>query len=287
MFIAKMSSPMTDSLHSSLIRALYLVLKPLIRLLLRHGIPYSVFADIARHLYVEVAKQEFSLEQRKPSASRISILTGINRRDVRKLEQQPNPLEQDDAYEYNRAARVVGGWVRDAQYRDQHGLPRALEFDGLGSFSELVKRHGGDVPPRAMLDELLRAQVASQREGKIYLLSRDYLPENAEEKMRIASRVLCDLLNTLDHNLLPEQAARWPQRSLSYSNIPLEALPELRLRSRHEIQQFLQQTNQWFALSDRDINPAIDGTGQARAGISLFYFEEPLTPAEKADDASN
>ncbi len=269
---------MTDAApHSSLTHALYRVLKPLVRLLLRHGVPYSVFADIARHLYVDVAKNEFSLDNRKTSVSRVAILTGINRRDVKKLEDQPNPLAHNELREYNRAARVVGGWARDAQYRDQDGQPRSLAFEGATSFSELVKRHGGDVPARAMLDELQRAGVIQQdAHGMLSLISRDYLPQNAEEKMRIASTVACDLLTTLDYNLPLENQDKRPQRSLCYTNIPQEALPELRRRSREQLQEFLQQTNHWFAQADRDVNEQLQGTGRFRAGISLFYFEEPL-----------
>jgi hypothetical protein len=268
-----------------LIKAIYRMLRPLIRLLLRHGVPYRVFAEIGRHLYVDIARRDLRLDARQSTISRISTLTGISRKDIRKLDERPSPIESNERREYNRAGRVVGGWARDAQYRDADGHPKILPFEGLGSFSELAKRYGGDVPARTLLDELCRV-------GAVELLARDevklrhdtYLPQDFDEKLRIASTVVSDLLATLDHNLQPDVASKLPQRSLTYTNIPEEALTVLRQRSRDEIQQFLQHANAWFARHDRDVNQDLVGSGRARAGISVFYFEEPLD--DEASDES-
>ena len=46
------------------------------------------------------------------------------------------------------------------EFADKRGQPANLPFEGeKGSFSELVRRYSGDVPARAVLDELRRVEV--------------------------------------------------------------------------------------------------------------------------------
>ncbi|MDZ4131399.1 MAG: DUF6502 family protein [Hydrogenophaga sp.] len=90
------------------------LLRPLVRLLLRHAVPIAAFEEMARQVYVDVALADFSLPDKKISASRVSILTGLNRKEVARLTAEPADGAADATTgRYNRAARVLTGWVRD------------------------------------------------------------------------------------------------------------------------------------------------------------------------------
>src|SRR5659263_422661 len=129
------------------------LLRPLVRLLLRNGIRYRTFSDIAKRVYVEVATEEFCIPGRKQSKSRVSILTGLSRKEVLRVRRLPALDDQGAGARYNRAARVVAGWVRDPRFDDGSGNPAELPFEeGSSSFRELVKTYSGDAPPRAVLD---------------------------------------------------------------------------------------------------------------------------------------
>jgi Family of unknown function (DUF6502) len=76
-----LSKGLKRALHAAVLR----VLRPLVRLLLHHGVPYETFADLARWVYVDGAYKEFALANRKQSTSRVSVITGLNRKEVARL----------------------------------------------------------------------------------------------------------------------------------------------------------------------------------------------------------
>src|SRR5882672_10088519 len=101
----------TPSLQNTLARAVARVLRPLARLMLRHAMPFAAFEELAKKVYVEVALSEFAIPGKKPSISRASILTGLTRKDVQRLlNSNDDPGELPEG-RYNRAARVLTGWI--------------------------------------------------------------------------------------------------------------------------------------------------------------------------------
>ena len=260
------------------------VLYPLVRILQRHGIAFDDFAEIAKRVYVEVGMNEIGIPGRKPSISRVAILSGLTRKEVQRIVNIDPALDAEGDARYNRASRVVAGWVRDAQFADAAGEPRilALAGDGAPGFAELVKRYSGDVPARAMLDELLRVgAVARDADGGIRLLSRVYIPHASNaDKLQILGSDVADLIRTIDHNLQHGSAAPLFQRKAMYDNVPLEALPRLRALGAKHAQRLIEQADAWLSAQDRDVTPDVQGTGRARAGIGIFYFEETLEPSK-------
>ena len=138
------------------------VLRPLVRILLRNGVPARAFIEHAKKVYVEVALNEFALSDRKPSLSHASVITGLTRKEVSRLAVVEEDSDASDAKNYNRATRVVRGWVRDRKFRDRRGQPASLPVEGDRSFSEVVRRHSGDMPARAVLDVARQLHVVQQ-----------------------------------------------------------------------------------------------------------------------------
>jgi len=268
-----------DAKHA-LLAAVLKLLQPLIRILLRNGIPFGTFADLAKHVYVKIAMEEFGLPNRKQTASRVSIITGLTRKEVSRI-QGLSEIENEETIErYNRAARVVSGWVRDSRFLDSTGQPAVLPVEGSGvSFSELVKHFSGDMPVRAVLDELDRVGVIDHLpDGRIRLLSRAYIPVTGEvDKLGILGTDVRDLICTIDNNITREADQRLLQRKVSYDNLPAEILPELRQLSAQKGQVLLEELDSWLSQHDRDNNPSVSGTGRHRAGIGIYYFEEDST----------
>jgi len=270
---------MSDRTQNALFRALYRLLRPMVRLLMRHGVSYRLFADLARHVYVDVAREDFALPGRKPSLSRMAVLTGINRKDIAKLDARPHPLSGAAEERPTPTARVITGWLNDVQFHDARGepAPLSLEEDAkTPGFASLVRRYTNDVPVRALLDELERIGAVSRQGERVRLVTKGYLPvEDRQENIRIFGTAAADLMATMDHNIAKLPPGPYIQRTVSYQHIPLERLTEIRQRSAQEGQEFLLQVNRW--LSEYEQQPSTD-TPQveagARAGIGLYYFEQ-------------
>lgn len=274
----------SDQFNQVISAALARIFRPLFRVLLRNSLSFNDFVDIAKRCYVEVAMQDFAIPGKKPSISRVSILSGLTRKEIQRiLTDRPSgsepPLEG-----YNRAARVIAGWVRDPEFLDPAGYPRALSFqDGSPSFSELVRRHSGDVPARAVLDELLRVGAVERApDGSIRLVARSYIPRtSALDKLEILGTDVADLVATIDHNLEHGDRAPRFQRKVMYDNVPDEAIEKFREMSGAQAQAILEQLDRWLAGHDRDSNQEVKGTGRNRVGIGIYYIEENMTPVSK------
>src|SRR4030065_2962058 len=165
---------MEISISRALSAAVTALLRPLVRLLLRNGVSYGTFSDLAKRVYVDVATEEFGIPGRKQSKSRVSILTGLSRKEVLRVKRLPGPDDMGASQRYNRAVRVSSGWGRDRIFTNESGDPVDLPFEGgNASFKRLVRLYSGDAPARAILDELLRVGSAERpAEGKIHLLDR-------------------------------------------------------------------------------------------------------------------
>ncbi|MFQ6021534.1 MAG: DUF6502 family protein [Acidiferrobacterales bacterium] len=253
------------------------MLRPLVRMLLRSGIPYGLFADLAKQAYVEIANEEFEIPGRKQTVSRVAVITGLTRKEVTRIKELTTVDAAEVADRYNRAARVITGWIRDARFINKRGDPMPLPLEGKEpTFSELVKEFSGDVPARAILDELTNVgAVERMPDGRIRLLTRAYVPRDSKaDKLGILGTDVKHLIATIDHNVHQEGAEPRFQRKVEYDNLPVEALKELRALSAKQAQALLERIDRWMAAHDRDTNPKIEGSGRKRAGMGIYYFEE-------------
>jgi hypothetical protein len=276
-----MTIELTNALSAAVNRLLY----PLVRILLRQGMPYGAFSDLAKRVYVDVAQREFAIPGRKQSISRVSIMTGLTRKEVRRVQSLPTADDAAAIAQYNRAARVIAGWRRDPHFVDADGNPAELPLEGKGaSFAELVRRFSGDVPARAVRDELLRVGAAEiTAAGAIRLQVRAYVPSGSEiEKVSILGIDVADLLTTITHNIADGASEPFFQRKVDYDNLPTEALGDLKSLVNKKAQELLEEFDRWLATRDRDVNPQVKGTGRQRAGVGIYYFETDLSQEEQS-----
>jgi hypothetical protein len=235
-----------------------------------------VFSDLARQVYVSVAEEEFTVPGRKQTTARIAVLTGLHRKDVARLRQQsPEAVDAMDE-RYNRAARVAAGWLRDPDFHADAGAPAALAFEGPDGFEALVRRYSGDMPARAVLDELERAgAVTREADGRVRLLRHGYVPAADETaKLQILGTDTRDLIAAIGHNLEHGPADARFQRKVSYDNVPEEHAEAFRALAAERGQALLEELDAWLAARDRDHAPDADGTGRVRLGLGIYHIED-------------
>lgn len=273
-----MSADLTNALSAAVKRLLY----PLVRVMLRQGIAFGAFSDLVKQVYVEVAAEEFGLPGRKQTISRIAIITGLTRKEVKRVRQLPQASDASAIAHYNRAARVVAGWRRHPDFLDSHGEPALLPLEGDAtdspSFSLLVQRFSGDIPVRAVKDELLRIGTIEETANKrLRLLSRAYVPQGDDlEKIAILGMDVADLLYSIDHNIAQHNEAPYFQRKVAYDNLPADALPAFKSLVARQGQSLLEEFDHWLAERDQDANPhntSCISEQRKRAGVGIYYFE--------------
>jgi len=269
-------------MHESLQKAVTRVLSPLVKLLLRHGVSHAEFSNWAKQAYVNSASTHFGIDGKTPTISRIAIVTGINRKEVKRIRELPADVDTGVA-KHNRAVRVITGWLQDQEFQTTRGKPRVLSYgDANDSFNKLVKRFGGDVPARALLDELVRVGTVKHEKGKVELVHKGYVPHQSESAMLdIFATSAGDLLETLDYNLSGETEPRL-QMSVAYDNVTDTGLAEFRKLSADQAMKLLRELDKSLRIHDREINPDAVGDGRYRTGLGLYFIEEKLEdPTDK------
>ena len=275
-----------STLVSAIGLALAKLLRPLVRLLLKHSFPYSAFESIAKRVYVETAMADFALPGKKPSISRAAILTGLTRKDVNLLLAEPSSRADRATGYYNRAARVLTAWVREPRFAGPGESPQPLPIDGPDGFGELVRLHGGDVPARAVLDELQRVgAVQVLADGRVALRQRAYVPQDSMvQKLGILGTDVGELIETITHNIEHGATDARYQRKVMHVGIPIDALPAFREMSARQSQALLEGLDAWLTEHDIEHLPAtgLPPGDTARVGVGIHYFEQ-LTNTQESD----
>src|SRR4051812_24293152 len=273
-----------DDDRSALHAAVITLLRPLVRILLNHGVAFDTFAELARGVYVDVAHREFGIPGRKQTDSRVSVITGLTRKEVARLRELEKPEDLASARSYNRAARVVSAWVREHPMEGTASGAAPLPLDGRRSLCDLIHRHSGDMPVRAVIDELLRVGAIRIRDsGEAELLHRHYLPPTGERrKLVYLGDDVGDLIATIGHNLEARPGRTFFQRKVFYDNIPEERMPQVRDAARKRGEAAIDALVHDLAAHDRDANPKASGTGRMRAMVGIYYHEAVFTPADPA-----
>lgn len=266
-----------DKPSNTLTKAIVKIMRPLVRLLLNQGIAFDALSDQLKMLYVDVAEKDFAISGKKQTVSRISTITGLSRKEVTKAK-SADQLDLDSvSQQYNRAARVISGWVRDKDFLDEKGNPKEIDIENneIG-FSALVKKYSGDIPTRAIADELIRVGAIERLEnGKVKLIKHAYVPEkNIDEKLNILGADVSDLIKTINHNIYSENKDKLFQRKVSYNAIPVGSLHEIKESIQKKAQDCLEGLDKTLVKYDADMNKNIKDEERCRVGVGIYYFEE-------------
>ena len=254
-------------------------LRPVARWLLKSGVTWKEFAELSRLIFLEVAEREFGLRGRPTNVSRIALLTGMTRREVRRYRETAAPLATDERAEddLNHASRVLAGWHLDAEFIDELGRPRALPADGDGAtYARLVRRYAGDIPVTALTKELLRSgSIERCPDGRYRAVRRFYMPRSMDaHAVERAGHVLADLAGTVEHNLA--RAAHEPSRfegRAQNRNVDPRHLPAFRAFVEREAQAFLERCDEWLAAHEAEKGP---DTPRMRLGVGAYAIQDEM-----------
>jgi hypothetical protein len=276
---------MNNSIQDRLCSALEPCLRLLARIMLRSGIGYTQFVDLAKTAFVEEALGDRDTRGRATNLSRVAIRTGISRKEVSRIksllsaqqvEKQSVSAESNNS---GHAARVLQLWHADKRFVDELGCPRDLPFGGEGpSFSSLVKAAGGDVPPGAVRAELIdAAAVVEIDNGSLKPLKRYFVPADVGEDLLVGfTHFVLPVLSGLAHNTERNCDQPFIQR-LAYSDrLTTAALPLFREISQSRASSFLQGMDDWLSTNESSVDSREQG--HHRVGIGVFYYEGNQAP---------
>ena len=270
---------MSEKLKKAALIAFRLALRPLVRMLLRNGITWKEAAEVCKQTYVEVAGRDYGVHGRPTNSSRISILTGISRHDVKRVRDEMDAGDPPELQRMNSATRVLGGWHNDPEFCDAANNAAGLSFDGDPlNFSELCHRYAPDIPPTAMLKELLRVGAVMESTDGLYTATmRYYMPDLLDPDAVLRSgSVLEDLGNTTAHNLVCDQKAgeetRFEGRATS-AIVRASSVKAFRAYLEGEAQGMLECADDWLAKHEK--SPTSKRPERSvRLGVGVYQIQD-------------
>ena len=221
----------TTKLQAALVR----VMRPLVRLLLARGVTFPALCDLLRRVYVEVAEKQFSLPGVVQTDSRISLLTGIHRKELRRLRGTTSP-EVGMPLSVSRTSSIIARWLAETSSTDEQGRPlplRRVAPRGEPSFETLVESVTRDVRPRTVLDEWLdKGLVSLGPDDMVTLRDSAFVPRGDDaQQMYYFGRNLHDHLSAAVANVTADPPP-FLERGVHYDGLSAELARTLEARSR-------------------------------------------------------
>ncbi len=260
----------------ALLSAVRRVLRPLVRLLIAKGVTLTTLTGLLKEAYVKVAEADFPVNGKRQTDSRINLLTGVHRKDVKRLRQERH-VEKAIPQAIGLGAQIVSRWVSDPSTVDSEGQPIPLPRQGKSpsdpSFDGLVEGISKDVRPRAVLDEWLRLGVATlDKDDRIILNRRAFVPKKGfDEKAFYFGRNIHDHLAATAHNLVGDGNPRL-ERSVHYGGLSESSVQDLAEEAEKLGMETLLTLNRLArekVESDKQQNGA-----DHRFNFGLYFFDE-------------
>jgi hypothetical protein len=299
---AFMQRPFLERRHSALLATTQRALWPLVKLLLHRGVGFQSLAEALKGVYIRVAVAEFALEGKPGTDSRISLLTGIHRRDVKRLRDKArarasvawtpdgNGDRMATKTEISLSARVIAVWTGLPEYLDSDGKPKPLSRlprEGEEqSFESLVRSVSKDIRPRALLDEWMRRGAVTIDENECVRVNLDVFMshKDLDEKAFYFGQNIHDHLAAISHNITGQEPP-FLERCVYYGELAPESVAELAELAREEGMRALQALNRRaLELKSRD---AGGPDARHRINFGLYFFSASSRNAGGARSAGS
>ncbi len=256
------------------------LLRPLVGLLLDNGLTYNWLTRILKVIYVDVAVSEFRLANKAQTDSRISLLTGVHRKDVRRLRAEDNP-EFEPPSSIFIGAQLVAIWTTEPRFLDKKGKPASLPRlqsstaeKNFPSFEELVTLVSKDIRPRAILDEWLRlGAVVVNSKDEVCINVNAFIPARGfEEKAYYLGKNIHDHMAAARRNVESNNPP-FLERSVYYDNLSDKSVAELARLSEEKGMEILQVLNKKARFLQNKDKKAKKSSQRMNFGI-YFYEDE-------------
>ena len=270
---------MQDKLKKQVLDSFLIVLRPIVRILLRYGIGYREFLEVLKMAYVDIASLDYGIRGRPTNISRIAVMTGLTRKEVRRLRDDLSDGRDRVSVKTTPLADVLHHWHAQNEFTNSSGKPLTIPFNGdVASFSSLVRRYGGDVPAGAMRTEMKRVDAVRENDdGSLTLLDRSFQASEEHDKLitTLVHAVYPILSNTV-HNTDPDRSDEtWANKVVHTRLVRPSENGRLRRIATDRIVDFSESMDDIFmAYESNQFDEGISQSENKTLAVGVFYFEE-------------
>jgi len=260
------------------------ILRPLVRMLIRQGVAHRTLEDYVREAYVLEGEEELLGNGGKVTVSSLAVLTGLSRKEVKRIKDSAADGEEGDAAQRHRIVRLLGAWSNHPDF-SENGEGRALPIQGEQSFTELVKRFSGDMTPVSTLSLLEQSGNVLRVGDELFLIKKHYLPvQTPTQQLALFGTDVNELMQTIIHNLSSKHQERWFQRKVSNAQVSVDALAAFKQYAAEKSMALLEDYDEWLSKHEisnqaqRESDP--QGEAAAYVTVGIYYLETPKQESE-------
>ncbi len=268
---------MSTIVHRDLVAAVRIAMKPLLRFCLRNALRIQDLLECIKLVLLQVAAEEMEAAGEEVTMSRLSAMTGIHRRDVRRIYRH-DEIKDSPQGTIN---KILGQWLHDRRFTSRGGEPRVLSTEGSNpEFRRLVNVVSADLNPATILFELERIGLVQRVEGGVKLVTRGFLSKgDLGQAFRLMANDTADLMSAVLQNTAGESDLPNLHAKTHYDRIPADSVPEIRAWLHREGSALHQKARNYLAKFDLDINPRKDEKPTCvRVALGTFSVVESVTP---------
>jgi len=257
-----------------------LVLRPIVRFCVRRDVKFQDFSEVTRHLFIESTAEELKSQGFEANVSRLSVSTGMHRRDVTRIWKGEEPPKEPDSV----IRKVIGQWRSDKRFAKKAEHPNPLSLKGKDSeFAELVRSVSQDVNPYTVLFELERIGAVEKSDEMLILKTAAVSPQgDIKRGLELLSHDSEDLISSVEQNLFDESEILNHHVKTHYDNIAVESIPTIKVWLLEQGAKFHEDIRRYLSKFDLDINPALKKeSGGARVAFGSFSVTSPPALEEK------
>ena len=230
------------------------LLRPIAAFAVRHGLKMQPLIECLKIELIAAAQRQLSDKALKINTSRMSAVTGLQRKDIERL-LRAAPPPQSTAHDL--ITKVVGLWRTDARFCSAPDMPRTLTFGPPESeFSQLISQVSRDLTPGTVLFELRRIEAVQCEGNAISLKVRSYVPrDDIDRSFEILSLDADDLAYAVEDNVFEQRSPANLHARTFYDRIREDAVPAIRAWLLKEGHVFHTRVREFLSAFDQDVTP--------------------------------
>jgi len=266
--------------RAQLLHALRRVLRPVVKVLIRAGIRFDEFSELARGVYVESALRDGLDHVTKPTRARVAMATGVSRHQVDYYLENEGALPVADPTLTNILTEVLQKWHTDPLYVGPYGIPLELEFEVPGGgrcVRNLVAMVNPKVSAGIVLEELISVGSVTYSGEKHYRATSRYfmMPEPmSAPQIEYFGNTLTRLTETLEFNMNPKNSTKRLERFVvADRGLPPEVVPKFEAYARERATELLLDLDNW--LTPYSAPGAAEESARIPTGLNVFLYVEP------------
>lgn len=254
------------------------LLRGVVRFCLTHAIRLQECIEVLKQVFVEVCIEELEKVTAQPTVARISVMSGVHRKDVQRLINNSSTQTPTTA---SLVTRIIGQWQGDKKFQNKIKQPRTLSYEGSSSdFSTLVRTVSRELNPSIVLEELERVGAVKKEALGLKLTKNTYVPTDGDvaEGFGMLSEDCEDLIACVETNLLPKNNQKNLHIKTEYDAIPDSLVSEVRQWLLKEGTAFHKSVARYLSSKDKDLNPSLKKLpGKNRVALGSFSVSQALS----------